>query len=132
MKAASVLFFTACLFSGCTSSESNHNSAFHFTDPPPPSSIGTLQPVQPVMRGEAPPLIFVGGEFTQPGRYAWTNGMTLRDAFAVAGGLTVFAESRIRLKHWDGSVERYKWSPKNPLTNNPTLRPGDSILNPKF
>ena len=40
--------------------------------------------------------------------------MTLTDAFAAAGGFTDFARKRIRLHHWDGTEEYYKWSIKQP------------------
>lgn len=76
-------------------------------------------------------VIYVGGEFKKPGVYPWTNGMTLQDAFAAAGGFTEFAVHRIWLRHSDGSSDRFRWSSARPLTNNPTLRPGDSVINPR-
>jgi len=76
-------------------------------------------------------LVYVSGEFHKPGVYTWTNGMTLKDAFTAAGGFTEFAWQRILLRHYDGSVERFRWSGKQPLTNNPALRPGDSVMNPR-
>jgi len=77
------------------------------------------------------PLIYVEGEFKNPGVYPWTNGMSLQDAFAAADGFTVFALKWIILRHPDGSKEQYKWSTKRPLTDNPALRPGDSVSNPR-
>jgi hypothetical protein len=57
--------------------------------------------------------------------------MTLRDAFSAAGGFTQFAWERIYLQHWDGTVEKFRWSSEKPLTNNPALRPGDRVINPR-
>ena len=57
--------------------------------------------------------------------------MSLKDSFAIAGGLTEFAWRWIHLVHWDGSKEVYKWSAIKPLTNNPFLSPGDAVLNPR-
>ncbi len=83
-------------------------------------------------RGEVPSWVYVAGEFKYPGRYIWTNGMTLHDGIAIAGGFTKFAPPRIRLERWDGSVESYKWRAGQPLTNNPVLRPGDKLINPRY
>jgi hypothetical protein len=76
-----------------------------------------------------PPFIVLGGEFKNPGRIPWTNGMTLRDALAVAA-FTEFSPHRLRLVHKDGSVEMFRWKREQPLTNNPTLRPGDTVYCP--
>lgn len=81
-------------------------------------------------RGEPPLAVFIGGQFMNPGIYTWTNGMTLTDSFALAGGFNQFAWHWIRLEHWDGSTERFRWSATHPFTNNPILRPGDKIMNP--
>lgn len=78
---------------------------------------------------KVPPFIYVRGEFRAPGPYPWTNGMTLKDSFAAAGGFTDFAVPRVRLEHWDGSSQRYQWSSTQPLTNNPVLKPGDKVIN---
>jgi len=75
--------------------------------------------------------VYVDGEFRKPGRYAWTNGMRLKDAIEAAGGFTQFANHRIRLRHADGTVERYRLRGDWALTNNPTLKPGDSVMNPR-
>ncbi len=70
---------------------------------------------------------YLDGEFRNPGRYPWTDGMTLKDAIATAGGFNDFAGTRLRLNHVDGTGERYKVR-GNWLTNNPTLKRGDCIL----
>ena len=78
---------------------------------------------------EAPQWIQVFGFFQKPGRYAWTNGMTLKDGIDAAGGATEYGSSRVWILHSDKSEDRYRlryqWWP----TNNPTLRPGDIIGN---
>jgi protein involved in polysaccharide export with SLBB domain len=70
------------------------------------------------------------GEFRKPGRYAWTHGMTLKDAIDAAGGFTDFARRRLRIRHWDGSEEGYRLGAGRILTNNPTLKPGDYVISP--
>jgi len=80
---------------------------------------------------DAPPAaIYVDGEFNNHGKYAWTNGMTLQDAIEAAGGFTEFSDRRVRLRHSDGTVQVYSLGHGyNP--NNPLLRPGDHIFNPR-
>ncbi len=92
--------------------------------PAPVSSVSTNP-------AAGPPFIYVYGEFVSPGRYPWTNGMTLKDSFAVAGGFTDFARHRVTLMHADGSHEYFRWSTKQPLERDPILLPGDKIVNPK-
>jgi protein involved in polysaccharide export with SLBB domain len=87
--------------------------------------------VGPVHKTDAPPFIYVHGEFNNPGQYTWTNGMTIMDAISAAGGFTDFAHERIRLVHSDGSSQFFKWSATHPLTNTIVLRPGDSVVNPR-
>jgi protein involved in polysaccharide export with SLBB domain len=76
-------------------------------------------------------FVYVDGEFRNPGRYPWTNGMTLKDAIEAAGGFTKFANHRIRLYHLDGIGEKLRLSGNWFLTNNPNLKPGDRIINPR-
>jgi hypothetical protein len=57
--------------------------------------------------------------------------MTLKDAFAIAGGFTDFAWEGIWLRHWDGSSDTHRWSSEKPLTNKPFLKPGDQVDNPR-
>lgn len=87
--------------------------------------------VGPGPKADAAPFVYVQGEFKNPGQYAWTNGMTVMDAISAAGGFTDFADERIRLVHLDGSSQVFKWSATHPLTNNPVLRPGDNVVNPR-
>jgi hypothetical protein len=76
------------------------------------------------------PTIYIGGDFINPGSVVWTNGMTLRDALVI-GVLDNFAPRKIYLLRADGSHVIYKWTEKQPLTNNPVLKPGDRILSPR-
>jgi hypothetical protein len=76
------------------------------------------------------PTIYIGGDFINPGSVVWTNEMTLRDALVI-GVLDNFAPDRIYLLRADGSRVIYKWTEKQPLTNNPVLKPGDRILCPR-
>lgn len=127
MKPLTRLLLGACLVCGCANSERAHRAA-RFSDLP--KSQPDSQP-QASPRGEAPAIIYVDGEFRKPGAYTWTNGMTLKDAIATAGGFTDFAMSGVRLVHWDGTIERYKGSAKRPLSNNPMLKPGDRVISPR-
>ena len=81
----------------------------------------------------APPHIFVGGEFRQPGRFDWTNGLTVIDAIRLAGGFTDFVSSRqLELRHWDGTRERYRLTRDYKFTGSVLLRPGDHLVNPRW
>ena len=126
MKASLLLLLAAYLVSGCTSS-----GHARFSDSPNLSSEPSQQQSEAQPQGPPPPFIYVGGEFHNPGRYGWTNGMTLRDSFSAAGGFTEFAWEYIHLQHWDGTVEKFRWSSKLSLTNNPALRAGDKVINPR-
>lgn len=117
MRTSRLLLLATCLMCGCSSSQPGTPAAVsHGSEP----------------LGQAPPFIYVSGEFHAAGRYAWTNGMRLKDAFAAAGGFTDFAWHRIRLVHWDGTMEMYRWSSERPLTKNPLLKPGDKVINPRW
>lgn len=124
MKIALLLLTTAGLLCGCAPSQRNglDNTGPLAVNPSPPTT-------NPASAMPPEPFIYVRGEFRAPGRYAWTNGMTLQDAFAAAGGFTVFALPHILIHHADGSSQRFKWSDAHPLTNNPSLKPGDHIEN---
>src|SRR5690349_2022240 len=65
------------------------------------------QPIPPKAQIDSsqPQYIYVDGEFRAGGKIAWTNGMTLKDAFTAAGGLTDFASRRFRVVHPNGSFE---------------------------
>ena len=86
---------------------------------------------RPAVVKDAPQSIYVDGEINHHGEFAWTNGMRLQDAIEAAGGFTDFSDRRVRLRHWDGSVEVYRLGHGYNLTNNPLLRPGDKIYNPR-
>ena len=131
MKPALLFFLTACLACGCGSSKQGPSTPPRFSDLPTPSPEPSQPQPQTAPPGPAPLLVYVSGEFKKPGCYAWTSGMTLKDAIAAAGGFTEFAWERIRLQHWDGSSERFRWSGKRPLANNPPLKPGDKVINPR-
>jgi len=77
-------------------------------------------------------VVYVDGEFRNPGPYDWTNGMTLQDAITAAGGLTDFAHLRLRIRHADGSMQIYKMKSGYHLTNNPPIQAGDSIMSPRY
>jgi protein involved in polysaccharide export with SLBB domain len=76
-------------------------------------------------------FVYVDGEFRKPGRLSWTNGMRLGDVIEATGGFTVFANRRIKILHEDGTVESYKLRGNWVSTNNPVLKPGDRIHNPR-
>ena len=74
-------------------------------------------------------VIFVGGEVKQPGRFIWTDGVTLTDAIQMAGGFTDFANrSQLELRRSDGSLELRGYAAVvRGLTNNPVLGPNDQL-----
>ena len=78
-------------------------------------------------------LIFVGGEVRQPGRFVWSDGLTVTNVIAMAGGFTDFANrSRLEIRRSDGTQERYSYGRiLSGLTNNPPLKPNDQIVVPK-
>src|SRR5882724_9118313 len=88
MKSNLLSFALLCSLLGCTAARKSHR--------------------EPAYRVEAPPFIFMDGEFRNPGAYAWTNGMTLRDGIDLAGGFTEFAPRTLRLQHWHGSIDFYR------------------------
>src|SRR5438477_4442523 len=51
--------------------------------------------------------VSVLGGVSRPGRYNWTNGMTVLDAIQAAGGFHDFATG-VRVTHADGTHEFYK------------------------
>ncbi len=67
----------------------------------------------------------MAGEFKSPGRYPWTNGMTLKDGVDLAGGFT--GSHWLRIYHWDESTTGYRLRRDWQLTNNPALKAGDFI-----
>jgi protein involved in polysaccharide export with SLBB domain len=83
--------------------------------------------------GPAPLVIFVGGEFRQPGRFPWRNGMTASDAIQLAGGFNNMVSIRsLEIHHWDGSREVYPLTSDLRLKQDVPLKPGDQIINFKW
>jgi hypothetical protein len=84
--------------------------------------------------GPAPPYVFVDGNFRQPGRFDWTNGLTIIDAIRLAGGFNEFAEPKLQLRRWDGTRELFRLTSdyRFRFTNAVPLRPGDHLINPKW
>ena len=80
----------------------------------------------------APQFVFVGGEVRGPGQFVWTKGMTLADAIYLAGGFTDFVFFRwLEVRHWDGSIEKYRLTRDYRLTTNAVLNPGDMVSIPR-
>jgi protein involved in polysaccharide export with SLBB domain len=75
-------------------------------------------------RAQVEPYIYVSGSIRLPGRYDWTDGMSVLDAIKMAGGFIDAAASKVRVLHRDGTVEHY--SPKS-TDPPPLLRAGDHI-----
>jgi protein involved in polysaccharide export with SLBB domain len=134
MKALAFLLVTACVFAGCAAHKPEGNRAAPFSELlTPPES--TLPQPAITLQAEAGPWIHVAGDFKNPGRYDWTNGITLTDAIAASGGFTKFASHRLRLQHRDATVEHYvfrngatlRYSQGACTTNNPALRAGDFL-----
>jgi protein involved in polysaccharide export with SLBB domain len=76
-------------------------------------------------------FVYVDGDFRKPGRYAWTNGMRLKDAIDAAGGITEIGNHRIKMIREDGTVGTYRLWGDWAQTNNPALKAGDRIHNPR-
>ena len=85
------------------------------------------------------PYFVAGGEVAKPGRYELRGATTLTQALAVAGGATTRANvSRVMLlrRHAGDQVEVKRINvsrmyAKKDLSEDPMLRPGDSIVVPK-
>ena len=80
--------------------------------------------------GIAPPhFISVDGEFNRPGKFAWTNRLTLNDAMALAGGPNGYSlPGWLYVYHWDGSRERFRLDAPGSLTNTSVLGAGDRLI----
>jgi protein involved in polysaccharide export with SLBB domain len=78
----------------------------------------------------AGPYIYIGGEFKQPGRYLWTNGITVIDAIRMAGGFTEFARPVVYVSRTDGSREKFRLTSHFEFTNNVILEPDEQVLSP--
>lgn len=73
------------------------------------------------------PRVFVIGIVKHPGEYPYTNGMTVRTALDLAGGVMAHADTKaiqvVRIEA-NGRVTRY------PATDETSLLPGDQIFVP--
>lgn len=126
MKSLLPFVVAAALSSGCAEFKTTSASNAQFSELPSPPA--PPEPPQPFVRPPAPRIVDVNGAFANPGRYAWTNGMTLQDAIRAAGGFSQVVQRRLRLRHWDGTAENFRWSSHQPLPENLLLKPGDSIV----
>ena len=82
-------------------------------------------PIQPQTETiSSPQYVYVLGEVSVPGKYPWTNGMTLQDAINSAG-LTDFTR-KFQVTQ-NGFSTTYRLSPGRTLTKNPLIYPGDRI-----
>jgi polysaccharide export outer membrane protein len=66
---------------------------------------------------------YILGEVNRPGQYPYSQGLTVMDAVATAGGFTYRANTRtVFIKAGAGAVER-----KAPLASTTLVEPGDTI-----
>jgi protein involved in polysaccharide export with SLBB domain len=72
-------------------------------------------------------FVYLDGEFRNPGRYSWTNGMRLKDAIDLAQGFSEFA-GRLTVIHADGTKQRIRLPANKIPSDNPKLKGGDVIL----
>jgi protein involved in polysaccharide export with SLBB domain len=77
------------------------------------------------------PYIYVLGGVRAPGRYGWTNGMTVLDGINAAGGFTDSAGRRIKIVHIDGGADSFDRDIHDITNKPPMLKAGDSISVPK-
>jgi hypothetical protein len=119
-----------CLMVGCAKPAPDSGTVYHYPEVSAPTAEPAIAQPSLIPVGPPPAFVGVGGHFVNPGRYPWTNGMTLKYGIAAAGGFDEFASRRIRIFHWDGTEERYHLGKGLSLSNNPVLKPGDSVVNP--
>ena len=75
--------------------------------------------------------VYVIGGVYKPGRYDWTNGMTVLDAIGAAGGFRDFATG-VRVTHTDGTSEFYRYLRIiDESLEQPVLRSGDRLSVPR-
>jgi protein involved in polysaccharide export with SLBB domain len=80
-----------------------------------------------------PRFIFVGGEVLAPGRFSWTNGMTLLDGIRCAGGYSVSGDRKhieIRSTGVSTQICNFDVASSSPAKN-PKLKPGDMVMVPR-
>ncbi len=127
-RAADVLLVAlVILLWGCTASTRDGSSQARVPGRSSPQQSAAIQ-IQPAPQLPSRPVVYFSGEFTRTGRYAWTNGMTLKDGLDMAGGFTRWADGTLHLIHRGGSREVYWLGPERTLTNNPALQPEDLVI----
>ncbi len=77
-------------------------------------------------------FIYVGGEVKNPGRFPWTEDMTLMKAINTASGFTDYANRQKAQLAREGKLETYNCEDlqRHP-DKDPVIRPGDSITVPR-
>jgi protein involved in polysaccharide export with SLBB domain len=77
-------------------------------------------------------FIYVGGEVRNPGRFPWSEDMTLMKAINTASGFTDYANRQKAQLTREGKLETYNCEElqRNP-SKDPVIRPGDSITIPR-
>jgi len=77
-------------------------------------------------------FIYVGGEVRNPGRFPWSEDMTLMKAINTASGFTDYANRQKAQLTREGKLEVYNCEElqRNP-SKDPVIRPGDSITIPR-
>jgi len=90
----------------------------------------TSQPSPPPNGGERQiePSVYVHGGVRHPGRYDFSEGMTLLEAISAAGGFTDSAGWRVSIVHANGASASYT---RGGTYAPPILRAGDRISVPK-
>ncbi|WP_170359785.1 MULTISPECIES: polysaccharide biosynthesis/export family protein [Ruegeria] len=97
----------------------------------PPPLLGALAPTGPTIE------VFIMGEVTIPGKYLATEGTTILQVLAQAGGLTNFAaRKRVELRRADtktGVMKKYTYNYNGSgggIQGNTILKPGDVVVVP--
>lgn len=130
MKTARLLtmLVPAVLLAGCASRSKQAPT------PPAPAQKSVPAPMlQTVIIRTNAKCVYVDGEVKVSARFDWTQGLTLTNAIALAGGFTDFANRRrLEIRRGDGSVEHYNYFRiRNGTTNDPALKPNDQIIVPR-
>ncbi len=128
MKADLLLVALLCLLWGCTASTRDVNTTARLPGLISSQEVSAAPQHEPVIPQPPRPVVYFAGEFTRTGRFAWTNGLTLKDGIDVAGGFTKWADGSLHLIHRNGSKELYHLGPRRTLTNNPALQPEDAVI----